>query len=115
MNNKSSFITEHGCAKCGARIMKSAPPNIQYANIQYMNKCNECGNVTDPSNADRFQCSQNIQHALHTVGTDDELRQLRLYPSSFDFSELNVRLIADGRQTLEVDLTTPPPTVCELA
>lgn len=103
-------IIEYGCQQCGAQIMKPTIPPPYNACSQATTKCDECGYETDVFKMYGFQCSDQIHSSLHRFCTRDELKQLRLNPKNF-IPTLNGKLAAGGKQELEVDTTTEPPTV----
>ncbi|MGA8146908.1 MAG: hypothetical protein WB870_04940 [Gallionellaceae bacterium] len=105
MNNTENVI-EYGCANCGAHI-RIAPKT------GFLNTCDECNTQSAPLTMARFQCLPNTLSLLYRLCTTDELKQLRLNPNSFDFSELNTKLVGEGKQELQINSKSEPPTVSE--
>ena len=107
-------ITEYGCEQCGAQIMKPTLTSLESAHTPPLaNHCDECGRITDPCKMHGFQCSTKIYSWLGQLNTLDEFKQLRLDPNSSVLSILNARLVAAGKQALEVDSTTRLQTIRE--
>ena len=109
-------ITEHGCEKCGGRLMNPQPRNIFPGGPTPppSNKCEKCGHITEITKMRGFKCSGILQSLLHRELTEHELNQLRMNPA-VAVEALSAKLVAKGKQALEVDLTTNPPTLHQKA
>jgi hypothetical protein len=115
MGGRMNNYVEHGCAECGAEILKpaAAPLDAFAPPRPPANQCDECGHVTNMFEMAGFQCSGRIYSWISHHCTSDELKRLRLDPSSFLGSTLNARRIAANKPVLEIDATTKPPTILE--
>lgn len=98
------YITEYGCEKCGAQIMK-APPNQP----DFINICSVCAHKNYPPFKHGFQSSTPIYSWLSEICTPDDFKELRRNPSNFIHTILNAKLIATGRQAIKIDSTEDIP------
>jgi len=105
-------VTEHGCEKCGGQIMKPQPQMVIPGGPTPppLNKCKKCGHINDITKMSGFQCSQTLHLLLHRELNESELNQLRIDPV-IAVKALSAKLIKSGKEALEVDPTTNPPTL----
>lgn len=110
--NFMNMLTEYGCEKCGAPILKTDPVRIDgLVTPPVSNMCDDCGHVTDIFRVKRFQWSAQLQSEVNRLCTYKQIKELRLNPQLFIDGILNKMLAAAGKRTVEVDASLTPSVI----